>query len=197
MEEVITSIEFQNQLRQILDLCYTPCANESFERLLSFIQDDIRNDRKEKVYPWLVLCFYFYKVDNFDKAIECAKICDSIPSTEEESSEDWEVYHFFPLLKSVLFVSLARLFAVKVEEDLKQKSMDYYLKYNKGCINRIDATSNRRTFYSFRRINEYTLSDLISNSITVMHPSTMNDTVDSLVIPWGEQQIKSKKAALV
>lgn len=39
--------------------------------------------------------------------------------------------------------------------------------------------------YSFRRISRYTLSDIVTNSITVCNPKLMNDPLDSLYQHWA------------
>lgn len=45
---------------------------------------------------------------------------------------------------------------------------------------------------SFRNFNEYTLSDLTRNGITVCSPTVMNDPYDTLILKWGEF-LKSKR----
>ena len=45
--------------------------------------------------------------------------------------------------------------------------------------------------YSFRRFNEYSLSDLINNEISVSPSKNMNDPFDSIINLWGsEEQLK-------
>ena len=46
--------------------------------------------------------------------------------------------------------------------------------------------------YSFRSVSTYSLSDLISNSITVCHPSKMNDPFDSLFLLWADEKNLNK-----
>lgn len=50
--------------------------------------------------------------------------------------------------------------------------------------------------YSFRPINEYTLSDLINNELTLVHPKEFNDPFDTLIYHWIEgidSRCKEKK----
>lgn len=73
----------------------------------------------------------------------------------------------------------------------KQESLEAYIKY----IYWIEQVENE-TFkekqnvilYSFRRINQYTLADLINNEITVCSPSRMNDPFDSWASFWSKPE---------
>lgn len=47
--------------------------------------------------------------------------------------------------------------------------------------------SDSITLYSFRRYNEYSLADLINNTITVCPSSVMNDPFDSIINLWGSE----------
>lgn len=65
-----------------------------------------------------------------------------------------------------------------------QKSQ-YYLSQLSSGFNNIE---NGGIVYSFRRVSVYALSDLIANSITVTHPSQMNDPFDSLFTLWASEE---------
>lgn len=49
-----------------------------------------------------------------------------------------------------------------------------------------NQTKKSKKYYSFRRANEYTYSDLINNTITLVSPQKMNDPYDTLMYPWLE-----------
>lgn len=71
--------------------------------------------------------------------------------------------------------------------DMK-KSQEYY---NKAAYKMIQLKSEFEgdvTVYSFRSVNVYSLSDLIENAITVLHPKKMNDPFDSLFIHWASEE---------
>lgn len=47
------------------------------------------------------------------------------------------------------------------------------------------------SYYSFRRPNEYSYSDLANNAITLVEPKKMNDPFDTLMYPWLEYRRSS------
>lgn len=77
-------------------------------------------------------------------------------------------------------------------------SLQYYKLfqyYNSFIEKKFD---NGTRFFSFRKFNEHTLSDLINNEITVCRSTAMNDPVDSLINIWIKDdnfrnQCKDKK----
>lgn len=68
----------------------------------------------------------------------------------------------------------------------EQKSLKCYQKYQYYSQKESDFTDKDSVIvYSFRRYNEYTLSDIINKKITVCHPSKMNDPFDTLIFEWN------------
>lgn len=72
---------------------------------------------------------------------------------------------------------------------IQNESLKYYKKshYHKSFLKSEFEKENKVTLFSFRKYNEYTLSDLINNTITVCSPKKMNDPFDSLINLWGSE----------
>jgi hypothetical protein len=112
-------------------------------------------------------------------------INDEIARTSQENNYNkWELY----FQKGI---SLSRL--AKYQEDLydyAEKAFDEYV-----SLSISDATNGisvRGDFYSFRKINEYSLDDLKNSQITVSNPTEFNDPFDCLFYHF----IKEKKDSL-
>lgn len=58
------------------------------------------------------------------------------------------------------------------------------------CLLRLKTEDVRDGLLSFRSYNEYSLSDLINNEVTVCSPRVMNDPYDTLIIQWGDYMRK-------
>lgn len=54
------------------------------------------------------------------------------------------------------------------------------------CLCRLKGLEQNDSLLSFRKYNEYSLSDLINNEITVCTPRVMNDPYDTLLLKWGD-----------
>lgn len=54
------------------------------------------------------------------------------------------------------------------------------------CLLRLKTEDVSGGLLSFRSYNEYSLSDLINNEITVSSPRVMNDPYDTLIMHWGD-----------
>ncbi len=54
------------------------------------------------------------------------------------------------------------------------------------CLCRLKGLESNDPLLSFRKYNEYSLSDLINNEITVCSPRVMNDPYDTLLLKWGD-----------
>ena len=59
----------------------------------------------------------------------------------------------------------------------------YYLSFHKA-----DFDSEKIELFSFRKFNQFTLSDLIENKITVSPSTAMNDPFDSLINLWATEE---------
>lgn len=72
----------------------------------------------------------------------------------------------------------------------RDESLKCYQKYqywNEQVKNKELCEKENVVVYSFRRFNEYSLSDLINDEITVCHPSVMNDPFDSIANLWSTE----------
>lgn len=77
--------------------------------------------------------------------------------------------------------------------ELDNEALEYYKRalYYKTLLKTDMEKKNYVHLYSFRRFNEYSLSDLINNEITVSPSKNMNDPFDSIINLWGsEDQLK-------
>ena len=77
----------------------------------------------------------------------------------------------------------------------KEKSIKAFQDYQL-CLLRVRSDNVQEGLLSFRRVNEFSLADLINNEITVCSPRVMNDPYDSLILKWGEfmQTVNNRKA---
>ena len=71
-----------------------------------------------------------------------------------------------------------------------EKSKEYYNRFQYYAIQLKSDFENidSGVVYSFRKVSNYSFSDLISNSITVCNPSKMNDPFDSLFLLWSSKE---------
>ena len=77
--------------------------------------------------------------------------------------------------------------------ELDNEALKYYKRalYYKTLLKTNMKQKNYVHLYSFRRFNEFSLSDLINNEITVCPSKNMNDPFDSIINLWGsEEQLK-------
>ena len=77
--------------------------------------------------------------------------------------------------------------------ELDNEALEYYKRanYYKSFLKTEIENRNYVYLYSFRRFNEYSLSDLINNEISVSPSKNMNDPFDSIINLWGsEEQLK-------
>lgn len=105
-----------------------------------------------------------------------------------------------PPLKSLLsnVYSCAGEIYAKLEKE--EASLKYYqIGQYYGTFFKSDFGKQQMvSVFSFRRFNEYSLSDLINNTITVSPSTKMNDPLDSVINLWGNEkrlrnQCKEKK----
>lgn len=82
--------------------------------------------------------------------------------------------------KSLVYCFAGELHAAFGEESLSRQD---YIKYQFSIK---VANQHCKRLFSFRRCNCYTLSDLKNNTLTLCHPSVLNDPFDSLVLLWKD-----------
>lgn len=165
---------------------------ESIEHLLSGCLFDTNF-----ILPYLKAIFY----KHHEKMEEAAKQMDSAISMlkaghldsimlNNSMTIDLELYStiYVPHIKK-LWGQAGEIYANVNRLD---DAVEAYKKYQMHhiCIKGDDISNG---LYSFRRINIHTINDLISNTITVSAPHTMNDPYDTLLLSWGNYHKENKQ----
>lgn len=104
----------------------------------------------------------------------------------DENDLKCELGTFFPSLQAYVYRAAGEIYAILGEQD---KATEFYIKsqyYSIQLKSDFDGVKSG-IVYSFRSVSIYSLSDLISNTITVCHPSKMNDPFDSLFLLWSSE----------
>lgn len=78
--------------------------------------------------------------------------------------------------------------------DISDQSLEYYKRshYYKLFLKTEFDNLSKISLFSFRRFNEYSLTDLINNTITVSPSIKMNDPFDSLINIWASEEMLRK-----
>ena len=79
-----------------------------------------------------------------------------------------------------IYFHLGHLFARK---DYKKESKAYFEKYIQSLFVN-DVRSGVGCIYSFRKINKFTISDLVNNEITLSNPKIFNEPYDTLLFQF-------------
>lgn len=159
--------------------------------------------------------FYFYRAHYMnsqnqmerakcyiDKAIQLTKV---INYSSLSISEGNGVYLFTTSFDGIkIMISLppikeqiSKVFScageIYAKIDNENSSLKYYqiANYYHSFFKSEFDTQKKVTVFSFRRFNEYSLSDLINNTITVSPTTKMNDPFDSIINLWGDENILS------
>lgn len=77
------------------------------------------------------------------------------------------------------------------EENEALEAFCYSNRYQVKLDNASSHKTTNKHYYSFRRPNEYSYSDLANNAITLVAPKWMNDPFDTLMYPWLEYRRSS------
>lgn len=153
-------------------------------------------------YPlYYYKAFSAYKKGNIKDAVDKIKICINLyenvdPNTVLSNNENLIcALKIYENVKGQNIYQLAgEIFALSDSD--RQNSEECYKKFwywseqlkQKGDLENKDSI----VVYSFRRFNEYTLSDLVDRKIMVCHPSKMNDPFDSTITLWGSEKYLNK-----
>lgn len=89
--------------------------------------------------------------------------------------------------KSQIYFLAGEIYAVSGNYVESLKCYQKYQYWTEQVNNKELSEKESIIVYSFRRFNEYSLSDLINNEITVCHPSVMNDPFDSIANLWSTE----------
>ena len=194
------SINMSN-FRNFVDLLAKYIRKERFNEFSDFIKE-IQNLKCEDFRWYYLMAHYKHKnklneiasnyiiesisllknvnnniLDNIDQE-NCVELFDSaglplfMPNKFEQSAK---VY----FLAGEIYACLGKL----------DKSEEYYklYNYNKSFLKSDFEGFKAVKLYSFRSISKYSLGDLVNRTITVCHPSVMNDPFDSPVILWSKK----------
>ena len=139
--------------------------------------------------------------NNIDKSIECLQSIKEQPSTEENSLMVFvpcENGAYVPLPLPHIHQQLADIYTcageVYAKLDNPDQSLEYYKRshYYKLFLKTEFDRLSKISLFSFRRFNEYSLTDLINNTITVSPSIKMNDPFDSLINIWASEEMLRK-----
>lgn len=123
---------------------------------------------------------FYLKTANYQKASEI--ISFTINHFDELCTEyEFQRVHRLQLLKQIYGIAGEIYYMNGQYEDSLKAFQDYHI-----YLMRIKSDTFSDGLLSFRTYNEYSLSDLINNEITICSPRVMNDPYDSLLIKWGD-----------
>lgn len=75
-----------------------------------------------------------------------------------------------------------------------EEAKSHFENYQKMVMSHFVGDKIDGHLFSFRSFNEYSLSDLANNELTICRPKVMNDPFDTPLIEWGKyQRSKNKK----
>ena len=77
------------------------------------------------------------------------------------------------------------------EENEALEAFCYSTRYQVKLDNASSHKTTNKQYYSFRRPNDYSYSDLTNNAITLVSPKRMNDPFDTIMYPWLEYRRSS------
>lgn len=155
----------------------------------------IKNLKNNNFFRYYLFAMHYYKYDYnikkaftyINKAIKRSE--ENIPLFIKISNIDIENFEldFIKAFTSSMYQMAGEIYAIK--EDYK-KSLEFYKKYHytQSFIESDFKEKNSIDLYSYRTINKHLLSDLINKTITVCHPSVMNDPYDSPYLLWSSKE---------
>lgn len=135
---------------------------------------------------------------NIDKSIERLPLIENRFSMEENSSqilmpidEGRYIHLQLPTInsqKADIYFCAGEIYA---KMGLLPESLEFYKKshYYNSFLKSEFEDRNNVSLFSFRRYNEYSLADLINNTITVSPSIKMNDPFDSLINIWASEEM--------
>ena len=131
--------------------------------------------------------------DFVDKASDALKvgdfatarsIADSLSDSIEQESDSYVLFSSGEKCNPMeFFLSIGQIYGCL--QETRDLALECYKKANLySVIVHPEVVKANRTVYSFRPFNEYTLTDLINNTLTVCSPLNMNDPSDTLLFDW-------------
>lgn len=176
--------------RKIFSEVLNSISNYSWAELYEKIKDLGLTD--DYIYHYLMArCIYRLRIDNA-KAVEHIRLCiDLIEKTRTiqiEDNADLLNLPFEHIPYDKIYFFAGKLYALIGKQDESLECYQKFQYWNEQVKNEELCEKENIVVYSFRRFNEYSLSDLINNEITVCHPSVMNDPFDSIANLWSSEK---------
>lgn len=147
--------------------------------------NDLKNkiSQYEKYFP--ISTKYYYALFYHECAKEAEKadqiITNALSELEKSKLTPIEIFLGNSLLIDVYGLA-GEIYAHNNKPELSLRQYQNYQLY----LSRIKSTDIHDDLLTFRNYNEYTLSDLINNEVTLCSPRVMNDPYDTLLLKWGE-----------
>ena len=141
--------------------------------------------------------------DYIDKSIQAIALINNDIDSSDDSLCENTPFLFVPiegsekymqLRMTTLFVFISNIYTLAGEIysnlDLDAEALKYYQRanYYKSFLKTEIENRSYIYLYSFRRFNEYSLSDLINKEITVSPSKNMNDPFDSIINLWSNEK---------
>lgn len=122
----------------------------------------------------------FQILGQFGEAINCLMYCIKVVETSGD-------YKYLYQVKADLYSCIAKLKCdlgayEDAKEDFKNSVYYQFVQYNHTHYDRFE-------FYSFRKVNEYSISNLEHNTITLANPTSFNDPLDPALTAHFDWQI--------
>lgn len=149
----------------------------------NYSKEDFENIEKYKVlFPIiqvLLNAILSYKKKNFAEASQYISTAIKLLQTPPEISFEQLLNH---TLINRVYLLAGEIYANNNQIEKALEAFQYY----QVNILKIKTWDEDNCLLSFRNYNQYTLSDLINQEITVCSPKVMNDPYDTLLLKWGE-----------
>lgn len=136
--------------------------------------------------------YYYYEKKyieaerNINKSIILIEI-GIFPKCPQGSPDAIKGYIYHKIEFSKVYQLAGEIYACNEKQKESLRCYQKFLYLKEQVEDKILTKKESIIVYSFRRFNEYSLSDLINNEITVCHPSVMNDPFDSIANLWSTE----------
>lgn len=175
--------------------------NEILVSLKKYTNENLYNEIKDlkieddfRYYYLLAYCIYKLEIDKME-AENNIKLCIDLMEKQRahyinlnKNTRDIDLQaDFIQVKESNVYFLAGEIYAVSGNYAESLKCYQKYQYWIEQVNNKELSEKESIIVYSFRRFNEYSLSDLINNEITVCHPSVMNDPFDSIANLWSTE----------
>ena len=183
-----------------MDKIIIPDSFKEIENLYSDLQNDnaLFEDNKaffeelknkleeyEKTFPIFIKSLYAkYLLNCKEYSHASHEIKEAISCLESNSDNISRLFLNHTDSLNDIYSLAGEIYAYNNEEQESRKAFQTSLLYSTEIKSLEDVT----TVLSFRNFNQFTLSDLINNELTLCSPKLMNDPYDTLFLKWGEYQ---------